>query len=37
MNSRTVQTYPNKIIRTERGTLPDYELAERYLAWLRAA
>ena len=30
-------TYPNKILRTERGTFPDYDLAQRYRAWLKAA
>jgi hypothetical protein len=32
-----MNTYPNKILRTQRGTLPDYDLAERYRAWLNAA
>jgi transposase len=30
-------TYPNKILRTEGGTFPDHDLAERYRAWLTAA
>jgi hypothetical protein len=29
-----MNTYPNTILRTERGTLPDYDLADRYRAWL---
>jgi hypothetical protein len=32
-----MNTYPNEILRTERGTFPDYDLAERYRAWLKAA
>ena len=28
--------YPNKILRIERGTFTDYDLAERYRAWLEA-
>jgi transposase len=32
-----MNTYPNKILRTERGTFPDYDLAQRYRAWLNAA
>jgi transposase len=32
-----MNTYPNKLLRTERGTFPDYDLADRYRAWLRAA
>jgi transposase len=32
-----MSTYPNKILRTERGTFPDYDLADRYRAWLKAA
>lgn len=35
--ARALDTYPTKISRTERGTYPDYELAERYRAWLSAA
>ena len=35
--ARAMNTYPNKILRTERGTLPDYDLAEGYRAWLNAA
>lgn len=30
-------TYPSKLLRTERGTYPDYELAQRYREWLKAA
>lgn len=30
-------TYPSKLLRTERGTYPDYELAQRYREWLQAA
>jgi transposase len=30
-------TYPSKIIRTELGTYPDYELARRYREWLSVA
>jgi hypothetical protein len=32
-----MNTNPNKILRTERGTFPDYDLAERYRDWLKAA
>jgi transposase len=35
--AKAMSTYPNKILRTERGTFPDYDLAERYRAWLHAA
>ena len=35
--AKALDTYPTKISRTERGTYPDYELAERYRAWLSAA
>jgi transposase len=34
--ARAMNTYPNKILRPERGTFPDYDLAERYRAWLNA-
>jgi hypothetical protein len=27
-----MNTYPDKIVRTERGTFPDYDLADRYRA-----
>jgi transposase len=30
-------TYPTKIVRTETGTYPDYDLAQRYRDWLIAA
>lgn len=30
-------TYITKIVRTEKGTYPDYELAQRYREWLTAA
>jgi transposase len=30
-------TYPAKLARTELGTFPDYDLAQRYRAWLAAA
>jgi transposase len=32
-----LDTYPSKLLRTERGTYPDYDLAYRYRAWLAAA
>jgi hypothetical protein len=35
--ARVMNTYPNKILRTERGSFPDYDLAERYRGWLNAA
>ena len=35
--ARALDTYPSKIIRTENGTYPDYELAARYRQWLHAA
>ena len=35
--ARAMNTYPNKILRTERGTFPDYDLAQRYRRWLKAA
>lgn len=35
--ARALDTYPSKITRTEHGTYPDYELAERYRAWLQVA
>jgi hypothetical protein len=35
--AKAMNTYPNKILRTERGTLPDYDLAQRYRTWLKAA
>jgi transposase len=30
-------TYPAKLARTELGTFPDYDLAQRYRDWLEAA
>lgn len=35
--ARAMNTYPDKILRTERGTFPEYDLAERYPAWPKAA
>jgi transposase len=35
--ARALGTYPSKIVRTELGTYPDYELATRYRQWLHAA
>jgi hypothetical protein len=35
--AKAMNTYPNKILRTERGTFPDYDLAQRYRTWLKAA
>ncbi len=35
--AKAMNTYPNKILRTERGTFPDYDLVDRYRAWLTAA
>jgi transposase len=35
--AKAMNTYPNKILRTERGTFPDYDLAQRYRTWLDAA
>lgn len=32
-----LDTYPSKLLRTERGTYPDYDLAHRYREWLAAA
>jgi transposase len=33
-----MNTYPTRsILRTERGTFPGYDLADRYRAWLKAA
>jgi hypothetical protein len=32
-----MNTYPNTILRTKRGTFPDYDLADRYRAWLKTA
>lgn len=35
--AKALGTYPSKISRTEQGTYPDYDLAERYREWLKAA
>lgn len=35
--AQALDTYPSKLSRTERGTYPDYDLAERYRTWLTAA
>jgi transposase len=35
--AKALDTYPSKLSRTEHGTYPDYELAQRYRAWLAAA
>jgi transposase len=35
--ARALGTYPTKIVRTELGSYPDYELATRYRNWLAAA
>jgi transposase len=35
--ANAMNTYPNKILRTECGTFPDYDLVDRYRAWLTAA
>jgi transposase len=35
--AKALGTYPSKISRTEHGTYPDYDLAERYREWLAAA
>jgi transposase len=35
--AHAMNTYITKITRTELGTFPDYELANRYRAWLNAA
>jgi hypothetical protein len=32
-----MHTYITKITRTEKGTFPDYDLAQRYRTWLQAA
>ena len=34
--AHAMNTYRSKIIRTELGTYPDYELAQRYREWLNA-
>ena len=35
--ARALGTYPSRISRTEHGTYPDYDLADRYREWLKAA
>ncbi len=35
--AHAMNTYVNKIARTELGTYPDYDLAHRYRTWLNAA
>jgi transposase len=35
--AKALGTYPSKISRTEHGTYPDYDLADRYREWLAAA
>lgn len=35
--AQAMDTYVTKIVRTELGTYPDYDLAHRYRAWLKAA
>jgi transposase len=35
--AKALGTYPSKLSRTEHGTYPDYDLAERYRSWLAAA
>lgn len=35
--AKALGTYPSKLSRTEHGTYPDYDLAERYREWLKAA
>jgi transposase len=35
--AKALGTYPSKISRTEHGTFPDYDLAQRYREWLAAA
>jgi transposase len=35
--AKALGTYPSKLSRTEHGTYPDYDLAERYREWLAAA
>ena len=35
--AKALNTYPSKISRTEHGTYPDYDLADRYRKWLSAA
>jgi transposase len=35
--ARALGTYPSKLHRTETGSYPDYELADRYRKWLKAA
>jgi transposase len=35
--AKALGTYPSKLSRTEHGTYPDYDLAQRYREWLAAA
>ena len=35
--AKALGTYPSRISRTEHGTYPDYDLADRYREWLKAA
>lgn len=35
--AKALGTYPSKLSRTEQGTYPDYDLAERYREWLEVA
>jgi transposase len=35
--AKALGTYPSKISRTEHGTYPDHDLAQRYREWLKAA
>lgn len=35
--ARAMDTYVTKIVRTELATDPDYDLADRYRAWLTTA
>lgn len=35
--AKALGTYPSKIVRTELGTYPDCDLADRYRQWLLAA
>jgi transposase len=35
--AQALGTYPSKLSRTEHGTYPDYDLAQRYREWLKAA
>ena len=35
--AKALGTYPSKLSRTEHGTYPDHDLAQRYREWLKAA